>query len=94
MYSLRKVCSSCGKLNHFAAVCLTAKRLKAVHVQNESESTESEDNEFFIGSVKMESESNISQSNIDTDNQKYCQNKDKENVTIQMIGSCHYRHLV
>ena len=78
-----KVCSSCGKSNHFAAVCLTAKRVNAVHVQNESESTESEHNEFFIGSVKMYSESNMSQSNIDTDSQKYCRNKDQKNVSLK-----------
>ncbi len=33
-----KICSSCGKSNHFAAVCLTSKRVKAVHVENHSES--------------------------------------------------------
>ncbi|CAB4026741.1 Transposon Ty3-G Gag-Pol poly [Paramuricea clavata] len=75
-----KVCTSCGKSNHFVAVCLTSKRVKAVHVENENESTESEDNEFFIGSVKIESKPNTSEFNIDMDNQNECQNKDKESV--------------
>jgi hypothetical protein len=30
------VCTFCGKSNNFAAVCLTSKRVKAVHVENES----------------------------------------------------------
>jgi hypothetical protein len=54
--------------------------VKAVHVENESESTESEDNEFFIGSVTIESKPNMPQFNIDTDNQNECKNKDKESV--------------
>ena len=47
---------------------LDIKRVKAVHVENESGCTESEDNEFFIGSVKIESKPNTSECNIDTDN--------------------------
>jgi hypothetical protein len=71
-YGKFKVCTSCGKSNHFAAVCLTSKRVKAVHVENESESTESEDNEFFIASVKIESKPTTFEFNIDTDNQNEC----------------------
>ena len=29
-----KKCLSCGKLNHFASVCLTSKRVKTMHVKN------------------------------------------------------------
>jgi hypothetical protein len=38
------------------------------------------DNEFFIGSVKIESKPNSFELNIDTDNQNECKNKDKESV--------------
>ena len=70
-----KVCSACGKQNHFAAVCLSSKRVKLVHVENTSSSTDSDDNEFFIGAVfknpKSESsESELSSNNSESNNSK------------------------
>ena len=49
-----KICSSCNKRNHFASVCLSSKQIKSVRVENSSDSTDYEDNQFFIGSIEVE----------------------------------------
>ena len=85
-----KACSACGRLNHFAAVCLTSKRVKTVHVENESESTESEDNEFFIGSVKVESGTNISNCDPGIDNENACESNDKESKELNASNTDYF----
>ena len=72
-----KICSSCGKSNHFAAVCLTSKRGKVVHVENHSESTYSEGNEFFIGSVIVETTTDTSEFDIGMNSNKDSIDQDK-----------------
>ena len=52
--------------------------MKTVHVENESESTESEDNNVFIGSVKVESGTNISDRDPGIDNENTCESNNKE----------------
>lgn len=61
-----------------------------MHVENESESTESGDNEFFIGSVKIESKPNTSEFNIDTDNQNECKYEDKDVWNQARIKQCSF----
>jgi hypothetical protein len=46
-----KICSSCGKGNHFARVCQSSRR---VHTANIASNPDSSDDEFFIGTIKMQ----------------------------------------
>lgn len=65
-----KVCLSCGKSNNFAAVCLTSKRIKSVNVHDSSDSTDYEDNAFFIESVKVEDDGRDENKNIPVSHDK------------------------
>ena len=47
-----KTCSSCGKANHFAKVCLSTRR---VHAANIDAPTIDDDDNFYVGTVKTES---------------------------------------
>ena len=87
-----KVCSSCGKVNHFAAVCLTSKRVKSVNVYDSSNSTDYEDNAFFIGSVKVEDDKRDENKNISVSHDKGNQQEspeldDENNLFVDAITS-------
>jgi hypothetical protein len=51
-----KICSSCGKGNHFARVCQSSRR---VHAANIASNPDSSDDDFFIGTIKTQQQTAI-----------------------------------
>ena len=47
----RKICSSCGKSNHFARVCQSSKR---IHAANIASNPDSSNDEFFVGTINTQ----------------------------------------
>ena len=46
-----KICSSCGKNNHFARVCQSSKK---IHAANIASNPDSSDDEFFVGTINTQ----------------------------------------
>ena len=46
-----KICSSCGKGNNFSRVCRSSRR---VHAPDITSNPESSDDEFFVGTIKIQ----------------------------------------
>ena len=82
-----KICSSCNKRDHFASVCLSSKQIKSVCVENSSDSTDYEDNQFFIGSVEVDTkqltELNSSENNIRPEKDQLTELDSSENNSFQ-----------
>ena len=78
-----KICSSWNKKSHFASVCLSSKQIILVRIENSSDSTDYEDNQFFIGSVEVEikqlTELNSSENNITPENDQLTELDSSEN---------------
>ena len=89
-----KICSSCNKRNHFASVCLSSKQIKSVCVENSSDSTDYEDNQFFIGSVEVDtkqlSELNSSENNIRPEKDQLTELDSSENNFVEDNDSLKY----
>ena len=89
-----KICSSYNKRNHFASVCLSSKQIKSVCVENSSDSTDYEDNQFFIGSVEVDTkqltELNSSENNIRPEKDQLTELDSSENNFVEDNDSLKY----
>ena len=47
---MEKICSSCGKGNHFSRVCKSSRRVDAANIA----SSDSSDEDFFVGTIKTQ----------------------------------------
>ena len=57
-----KICSSCGKGNHFSRVCQSSRR---VHAANITSNPESSDDEFFVGTIKTQQTATVNDLGVD-----------------------------
>ena len=57
-----KMCSSCGRGNHFSRVCQSSRR---VHAANITSNLESSDDEFFVGTIKTQQTATVNDLGID-----------------------------